>query len=212
MLRRVYMAEDGDLVRWTGELKQPDIHHIYRSSFNVVDVHNKLSVGPRSVCNVAKTSLPWKLWLYLVACAETNAYLMYVHHHKLSSEQYNHADFKVDLGRELLQWGQDDDTVNEEAGVHTRSSAGSVASGASAERSGQSMPATFHGHALAHKQDKHRLCMVCATRTKWFCECGRAICGTPGNRTCWAWHLDEVLAGTVEEGDVQWQQGKRARV
>jgi hypothetical protein len=68
MRRRVYMAEDGELVGWTGELKQPDIHHIYRSSFNVVDVHNKLSVGPRSVCNVAKTSLPWKLWLYLGGC------------------------------------------------------------------------------------------------------------------------------------------------
>jgi hypothetical protein len=89
MRRRMYMTDDGDMVRWVGELQQPDIRYIYRSNFNAVDVHNKLAVGPRSVCNVATNSLPLKLWLSLVACAETNAYLMYVHLNKLTSEQYN---------------------------------------------------------------------------------------------------------------------------
>jgi hypothetical protein len=49
MWRRVYMTQGGDLVRWTGEFKQ-HICYLYRSSFNAVDVHNKLAVGPRSVC------------------------------------------------------------------------------------------------------------------------------------------------------------------
>jgi hypothetical protein len=46
MRRRVYMSDNVDRVRWVGELQQPHIHDIYRSHFNDVDVHNKLSVGP----------------------------------------------------------------------------------------------------------------------------------------------------------------------
>jgi hypothetical protein len=127
---RVYMTQGGDLVRWTGELRQPDIHHTYRSHFNAVDARNKFLVGPCSVCNVATASLPLKLRLYLVACAEASTYLMYAHHHNLSSEQYGYADFKVDLERELLQCAPEDGAVSEEAGVRTRRSGDGVASGA----------------------------------------------------------------------------------
>jgi hypothetical protein len=141
MRRRVYMTQHGDLVRWTGEINQPDIHHMYGSNFNAVDVHNKLSVEPRSVCKVATGSLPLKLWLYLVACAETNAYLMYTHHHKLSSEQYNHAKF--DLEGELLQCALEDGAVSAEAGVCTRRGDG-MDSGAT-HTGEQSVPASFQG-------------------------------------------------------------------
>jgi hypothetical protein len=106
MRRRVYMSDTGDLVRWHGELQQPNVHFVYRSNFNAVDVHNKLSVGPRSVASVGANSLLLKLFLSIVAFAETNAYLMYARHHKLKSEMYNHADFKLDLERALLQRAQ----------------------------------------------------------------------------------------------------------
>jgi hypothetical protein len=76
MRRRVYMSDEGDMVRWQGELQQPYVHYIYRSNFNAVDVHNKLAVGPRSVCNMGANLLPLKLWLSMLAIAETNAYLM----------------------------------------------------------------------------------------------------------------------------------------
>jgi hypothetical protein len=95
MRRRVYMSEDGDLICWQGKLEQPNVHYIYRSLFNAVDVHNKLPVGPRSVSGVCVGSLPLKLWLSFLAFAETNAYLLYARHHKLTSDQYSHADFKV---------------------------------------------------------------------------------------------------------------------
>jgi hypothetical protein len=106
MCRRVHISDEGDMVRWQGELQQPDVHYIYRSNFNAVDVHNKLAVGPRSVCNMGANLLPLKLWLSMLAIAETNADLVYVMHHKLTSERYNHADFKVDVERALLHRAQ----------------------------------------------------------------------------------------------------------
>jgi hypothetical protein len=134
MRRRVYMSDDGDVVRWQGELQQPDVHCIYRSKFNAVDVHNKLSVGPRSVCSVGANSLVLKLFLSVVAFAKTNAYLMYITHHKLTSDVYNHADSKVDLERGLLQHAQQaqqaTDGSEREGGMVTRRSRDSVATGA----------------------------------------------------------------------------------
>jgi hypothetical protein len=142
------MTQGGDLVRWTGELKQPDICYLYRSNFNAVDVHNKLAVGPRRVCIVASSSLPLKLFLYLTACAETNAYLMYMQHHKLSSEACNNSDFKLDLERELFQLAQEDCPVSEEeAEVHKHRSTKSVASGGTITGT-QTMPARLQGQAL----------------------------------------------------------------
>jgi hypothetical protein len=73
------------------------VHYIYLSNFNAVDVHNKLAICPRSACNMGANSLPLKLWLSMLAIAETNAYLVCVKHHKLTSERYHHADFKLDL-------------------------------------------------------------------------------------------------------------------
>jgi hypothetical protein len=63
MRRRVYMSEDADLIRWLDKLEQPNVHYLYRSFFNAVDVHNKLAVGPRSVSGLCVGSLPLKLWL-----------------------------------------------------------------------------------------------------------------------------------------------------
>jgi hypothetical protein len=83
MRRRLYMSEEGDLVRWTGELQQPNIHYIDRTYFNAVDVHNKLAVGPRSLVSVGANHLLLKLWLSMIAMAETNAYLTYVKVKKL---------------------------------------------------------------------------------------------------------------------------------
>jgi hypothetical protein len=75
-----------------------------------------------------------KLLLSVVAFAETNAYPMYIRHHKLTSDVYNHADCKVDLERGLLQHArqaeQATDGDEKEAGVVTRGSRGSVATGA----------------------------------------------------------------------------------
>jgi hypothetical protein len=121
MRRRVCMSDEGDLVRWTGKLRKPNIHYIYRSHFNAVDVHNKLAVGPRSVNSVGANHLMLKLWLSMVAIAETNAYLTYVNAKNLISDQYSHLDFKADLVHELLQCAQQaGETAEEEGAPRTR--------------------------------------------------------------------------------------------
>jgi hypothetical protein len=76
MQRRVYMDDFGDLQTWHGLLKQPMIYYTYRSSFNIVDIHNKLALGPRSMSTIGTDHLLLKLFLKLLEMAETNAYLV----------------------------------------------------------------------------------------------------------------------------------------
>jgi hypothetical protein len=101
--RRDYINEFGDMVRWEGELRQPMIHAEYRISFNAVDVHNKLALGPHSVCTIGANFPQLKIFLALLAMAETNAYLAYVDSKKLTSAKYSHGDFKTGLERGLLE-------------------------------------------------------------------------------------------------------------
>jgi hypothetical protein len=188
MRRRLYMTDEGDLVRWTGELQQPFIHYIYRSHFNAVDVHNKLCVGPRSVCSVGGNFLLLKLWLAMVAIAETNAYLTYAKLKKLSSDQYSHPDFKIDLEQELLQRGQQTGQIaKEEEFPRTRSLTEGVATGVGVGKRMQ-MPPTFLGHALTRDKTKNRKCMVCGTLTQEY------LCMCEGNLWVSRWRDMLVLA------------------
>jgi hypothetical protein len=101
--RRLYMNEFGDVVRWEGELRQPTIHAKYGTYFNAVDIHNKLALGPHSVCTIGANHLKLKILLALLTMAETNAYLRYVDSMNRTSAKYSHGDFKTDLERGLLE-------------------------------------------------------------------------------------------------------------
>ena len=176
-----------------------------------MDIHNKLAVGPRSINSVGANHLLLKIWLTMVAMCETNAYLMYTKHKKLTSEKYSHGDFKLDLERALIQRACAlEMDVPEEAGTRARRSADSVATGDSGDKREQ-MPAAFQGHQLRQDRTKNRKCLICGTQTKWMCECGRAICGSSTGATCWAWHLESIVSGTIDDVPVQWQRRKRSR-
>jgi hypothetical protein len=134
---------------------------------------------------VGFNSLPINQWLALVAFAETNTFLLYVQHHKLSSEACSHPDFKLQLERGFLERAKQGGLGSEEeGGARTRSSGGSVSRGAQ-EDVGTRMPPTFKGHVLTRDStmQQHK-CMVCGEKTRSICECGRAICGSTGGRTC----------------------------
>jgi hypothetical protein len=179
----VYMSDEGDLVRWQGNLQQPDLHYIYIwSNFNAVDVHNKLAINPRNWCNVGANSLPFKLWQSMLAIAETNTYLLYVKHHELTIEKYNHADFKVDLERTLLHRAQQlSGDIEAESVVRTRLSNEGVPTG-DATLKRKRMPAVFQRHMLQQDESRNRRCMMCGTKTKVIYRCGRAICSSTGGK------------------------------
>jgi hypothetical protein len=115
VMRRVYMDDFGDLQTWHGLLKQPMIHYTYRSSFNAVDIHSKLALGPRSMSKIGTDHLLLKVFLKLLAMAEINAYLVYKDRKKLTSDEYCHGDFKADLERRLLRLAQQEEAVAKEA-------------------------------------------------------------------------------------------------
>lgn len=69
----------------------------------------------------------------------------------------------------------------------------------------QRMPVMFQGHVLKCDQGWYCKCMVCGVKTRMVCECGRATFGTSGGVTCWALHLEAVVAGTAGEDPLQWQ-------
>jgi hypothetical protein len=210
MRRYVCMSDVGDMVRWQGELQQPDVHYMHWSNFNAVDVHNKLAVGPHSVCNKGANLQPLKLWLRILAIAKTNAYLAFVKHHKLTSERYNHADFKVDLERALLRRAQQlSGDSGEEAVVRTWLSHDRVATG-DATMKRKRMPTVFQAHMLQRDETKNCKCMIRGTKTKVICGCGRAICSSTGGVTCWAWYLEAVASGAADEGPVQWHRDQRS--
>jgi hypothetical protein len=74
---------------------------------------------------------------------------VYVKHHKLTSERYNHADFEVDLERALLHHAQQlSGDSGEEAVVKTLLSHDRVATG-DATLKRKRMPTVFQGHVAA---------------------------------------------------------------
>jgi hypothetical protein len=174
------MTQGGDLACWTGERMKSDIHRTFRSNFNAVHVHNKLSAGPRSVCNVATASLPLKLWLYLIACAKTSSYVKYMHNRKLSSDLYDHADLKLDLEQELLQCDFEAGAVSEEAGVLPLCSCDGVASGAM-HIGDQSMPALIPGAHTSKVSTARAYCAI-FTRQSDFVVVAGPFAGRQGTK------------------------------
>jgi hypothetical protein len=65
------------------------------------------------------------------------------------------------------------------------------------------MLTVFQGLMLQRDETKNRKCMLCETKTKVICGCGRAICSLTGGVTCWAWHLEAVASGAADEGPVR---------
>jgi hypothetical protein len=207
--RRVYMTQEGDLVHWVGKLEQPQIHAIYRTFFNAVDVHNKLALGPRSATAMCAKSLPLKIWLATLAMAATNAYLAYSKAAKLTSEDYSNSDFKTDLVQGLLECAGRS-SVQAQAGAEPEGRLTRATLVATADKR-MTMPPGLRGHGLSSHKDKRRKCTECGNMTKTICECGRAVCGVKQGVRCWAWHLEKVMTGAVDVEPIRAPRDKRAR-
>jgi polyhydroxyalkanoate synthesis regulator phasin len=128
-----------------------------------VHVHNKLALGPRSVCSIGANNLLLKVWLASVAISETNACLTHSRDNNLTSDVNSHGDFKTDSGNELVQRAQQaQESVDEGPRIQTRESEESVATRVPGPQRNQMLPA-LREHTLKHDARKNRKCMVCGT-------------------------------------------------
>jgi hypothetical protein len=124
----------------------------------------------------------------------------------LISDQYNDADFELDLERELLQCAMEDGALSEEAGVRTRRSGDFLASEAT-NTGEQGMPAPFQGNALTHIQGNHRKGMVCADRTKWLCPGHLRAAGEQDLLSCTFARYHLRVSGGRVGAVAAWQEG-----
>lgn len=80
------------------------VHSVYRNSFWAVDRFNKLSLGPNSIqFSVMTQSWTTRVFLAMLACSETNAYL--IHNTMLKRDgrdPLSHNKFKEDLAQALI--------------------------------------------------------------------------------------------------------------
>lgn len=80
------------------------VHSVYRGSFWAVDRFNKLCLGPNSIQHSVHThSWATRVFLALLAMAETNAYL--IHNHMLKRDglvPISHHTWKEELAKALI--------------------------------------------------------------------------------------------------------------
>ena len=99
-----YDKKSKTVVRRKFTLEQPMVHSVYRGSFWAVDRFNKLCLGPNSIQHSVHThSWATRVFLALLAMAETNAYL--IHNHMLKRdglEPISHHAWKEELAKALI--------------------------------------------------------------------------------------------------------------
>jgi len=139
----------GELVKARYTLDQPQMHALYRNNFNAVDLFNKASLQPGTLCDTWKTKKAHRrLFASSWAWIETNAMLAFNKQNpteKLTKQQWFSA-----LSESCIH--------NPFRPIRPRAMA----------------LAGPHGKLT---RDRQALCWVCKARTNWKCGCGRPVCG-----------------------------------
>lgn len=207
--RSYYDPDAGAVVKWTGQLQQPQIHELYRSNFNAVDLFNRLAFGPGSIgTGISTKSFELRLFLSTLAMAETNAYLAYISKNDIRCEDMPHREFKYKLAMECINRLREERGSTQSAAARrtSGSSRGSVAApspdatnNAKPFKRGswqkEALPAIWQGHLLCSAGKRHPNCEMCNKRTGFTCGCGRAICRPTEHSSCYAGHLHQVMTG-----------------
>jgi hypothetical protein len=134
----------------SASLKQWQIHELYRSCFNAVDVHNSKRQGGSCFEDTWKTHKWWvRDYQVLFGISEVNAYLLW-RRFKPGQEKCSFTTFRMALCGQLLRnkWLETDGPVDT-SGID----------GDGVER-----------HNLVRRDEK-RACRVCGRRTRFRCEC-----------------------------------------
>jgi hypothetical protein len=149
--RREYV--DQAITRTTYVVAQPNMHDLYRSNFNAVDLFNRSCFGPYSLQFAVHTK-SWvrRMFLALLGMCETNAMNAYMHTTKTTVTRF---EWLLKLSEALINnpWYESD--AHEVPEPSTR-------------RSGVCGNQVYNLH--------RQKCAACAKLTQWECGCGVALC------------------------------------
>jgi hypothetical protein len=223
--RTIYDQELCQTVIWRATAEQPMMHGDYRGKFNGVDINNRHCHGPGSIAAISTKSPYLKLAVAAIATIVTNAFLAYMHRHKLTSRDMSFRRFKELLADELMEAMRLErgGEARPGRGSGTASSRGSRAAGSGASAAARTpeatvqqgheglkrgkwdrtaVPPSLAGHTLTNSGKNSRpSCEMCGQRTSTLCSCGRAICNPVGLKgacgpTCMLGHMMQVLSNT----------------
>jgi hypothetical protein len=157
MCRHEYMNNFGDMAR----LEFGSRHNLEHCPSSIaVDVHTKRALSSHSLCSLIANHLHLKIFLGMVAIAETSTYLGNIDFKKLITVRYSHSDFKTDLKRELLEHAQQEGKGWEEKpGPVTRGAVEDVAGRGRAAQLKQ-FATSLHRHCQTFKDSHNKKCMV----------------------------------------------------
>ena len=200
---------------------QPEMHALYRKYMNLVDVHNKLRQGERSMADAWRTH-SWKArhFAEMLGFVEVNIYKSLVFFKKGPWSKMNHNDFRKRLAHAFMTLGKEpfpDDLLGDTLSSSALASPeavgyrdlGSVDS-ASGLFTGPSAAVHMYVSFYKEKREAHT-CAYCGTLTTKYCatclDIGRghiAVCGRKSGRAC----VDEHAAGKPVK-HATWKIGPR---
>lgn len=209
----------GELTTHELRTKQPEMHAIYRKYMNLIDVHNKLRQGERSMADAWRTqSWPNRHFAEMLGFTEVNIYLSLKFFKKGRWAKMSHTEFRRRLAHAFMTLGKDvypGDVVDSSSSQASGSSFQTLSvSTPSTEMSADSASGLFAGPSFEHNFvsfDKERrslhTCAYCGCRTTKYClsclELGRgsiAVCGRKSGRSC----IDDHAVGKpIQHGS--WQ-------
>jgi hypothetical protein len=188
VVRERKYVHGGILKKKTNVMHQPHLFSMYRSNFNVVDVADKLALGPHSIIDVWVTRNAFhRLFAATLAFIESNAYhairCTHPHFKDTTRAQWRHL-----LSTALRNYGTP---------MLTRT------------------PATPLAHSKLVPLDGQLRCRICtplkghSPQVRWACTCGLAMCPPTSGRDCYARHLAQIQQGQVANNEKD--RAKRGR-
>lgn len=188
---RTPTADGGE--RWHEiRTKQPQVHELYRTNMNGIDIHNKLRQGVVAMADVWRTrAWPERHFAEMLGFLEVNVYNTLTYFLPDTYKNITHTEFRKQLSWALLTLGQEAYPA-----ASTSQDEPSVSCEIDDESSTSGRPSSHVYQAYGGKERHH--CGYCGKEAYQFCvTCERAgygqiaVCGRKSGRPC----MDHHVAG-----------------
>ena len=176
-----------------GEVPRPQIAYDYLSYAAGIDIHNHVRTGSLGFEDVWSTKSPQhRQFAGIIGFLFSNAYLAQKYF-KPNSRMLKHADFKLKLANQLIEYTP----------IHMSRAASASSSSVSLNSSlNESIISPAEHTILKYEGSRQQRCFVCqnhfreakVNKTTYYCEeCRFAICKPTSSRNCWQLHLKEKI-------------------